>query len=258
LILSSFRRFALLGAVSALGLFAVACAAGTGTTNPAVGTATPAQPPKTVATAAPKAAPTPGGATTPAAASPTVAPKTEGTGGATTWSVVQGENTARYIAEEQLVGRGFNRAVGTTRDVTGQVVLNSSGQPVPDQSKISIDMRTLRSDSSQRDSFIQGGTLQTSRFPTSDFVIREIRGLPATIPTSGQQQFQLVGDMTIRGVTRQVTWDATGTFNGGEVSGTAKTTFNFNEWGVPKPSVASVLSIEDNVALELDFKLRRG
>ena len=73
-------------------------------------------------------------------------------------------------------------------------------------------------------------------------------------PTSGQATFQLLGDLTVRGVTRPVTWDVTATFTPQEVTGQAKTTFTFADFEIEKPGVALILSIEDQVGLELDFR----
>jgi hypothetical protein len=67
----------------------------------------------------------------------------------------------------------------------------------------------------------------------------------------------LVGDLTIRETTRRVTWVATATVNGQEVSLQSKTAFRFAEFGLRIPRVASVLSIDDNIRLEIDLVLRR-
>jgi polyisoprenoid-binding protein YceI len=95
----------------------------------------------------------------------------------------------------------------------------------------------------------------TDSFPTVTLVPTEIRGFTGTLPASGTQSFDMVGDLTVRGVTRPTTWKVTANFAGGEVSGTAATAFTFTEFGLTQPRVPVVLSVADTIKLEYDFKL---
>jgi polyisoprenoid-binding protein YceI len=67
----------------------------------------------------------------------------------------------------------------------------------------------------------------------------------------------LLGDLTVRDVTRPVTWDATATVEGDEVRVQAHTTVRFADFGLTIPRVASVLSVEDSIRLEVDLRLQR-
>ena len=62
------------------------------------------------------------------------------------------------------------------------------------------------------------------------------------------------GDLTIRDQTRLVTWDVTANFDGGTVEGLAKTEVTFEQFGITKPRVAIVLSVADEIRLEVAFK----
>ena len=77
------------------------------------------------------------------------------------------------------------------------------------------------------------------------------------MPQSGTASFELIGDLTVRDVTRRVTWEATATFNGPDANVQAKTAFRFADFGLTIPRVSSVLSVEDNIRLEADFLLRQ-
>jgi len=118
-------------------------------------------------------------------------------------------------------------------------------------------LRSLASDQSRRDNFIQGNTLQTSSFPNATFVPREAQGLPSPLPTSGQATFQLLGDLTVHGVTKPVTWQVTAQFDGSTVSGNATTNVNISDFGMTPPKAGPVLSIEDGLLLELNFNATR-
>jgi hypothetical protein len=80
-------------------------------------------------------------------------------------------------------------------------------------------------------------------------------GLPSPLPTSGEVTFQLIGDMTLHGVSAPATWEVTAQVNGPDLTGKASTSFPFNTFGMQIPQVFSVLSVEDNIRLEYDFHL---
>jgi len=167
---------------------------------------------------------------------------------------VAGGSEARYRAQETLSGRGFNEAVGRTSGVQGAVVLDAAGGVVPDQSKITVDMTSLTSDNSTRDNFIRRNTLQVTQFPTAEFIPTSAPGLPTPLPTSGTATFQLMGDLTVHGVTRPATWDVQATFAEDGLTAMAGTTVLMTDFGMEPPKAGPVLSIEDSVRLEFDVK----
>ncbi len=163
---------------------------------------------------------------------------------------------ASYKAREQLAGRDLpNDAIGTTRGVSGAIVLQPDGALVPGQSKFVVDLSQLQSDVRMRDNFIKGNTLQTAQYPTATFVPTRVEGLPSPLPTSGSVTFQITGDMTVRDVTHPMTWQVTAQIAGDQVTGTATSSFTFEDFKLTQPKVARVLSIEDKLGLELQFKL---
>lgn len=140
----------------------------------------------------------------------------------------------------------------TTSAGTGQLVLRADGG-FAEGSQIVVDLTTLRSDESRRDNFIKDNTLQTRRFPRAEFAVKGAEGLPAPLPASGEWRVKLVGDMTLHGVTKELAWDATVKRSGGDVSGTATTKFPFGDFGMEPPVVGSVLSIIDEIRVEIAF-----
>jgi polyisoprenoid-binding protein YceI len=185
---------------------------------------------------------------------PPMAPRSAALLDATRVEIAAGSSEARYVAHETLSGQGFNEAIGRTSGVQGAIVLDAAGAVVPDQSKVIVNMASLTSDSSTRDNYINRNTLQVDQFPTAEITVTSAPGLPTPLPTSGTATFQLVGDLTVHGVTRPTTWNATATFTEGGVTAAATTTVLMTEFGMEPPRVGRVLSIEDSVQLELDVK----
>jgi hypothetical protein len=163
-------------------------------------------------------------------------------------------NTARYLVREQLAGFDFpNDAVGETDAISGAVVFTADGEINQDESSIVVDITGLTSDRDRRDGFIQRRTLESETYPTVELVPIQTRGLEFPLPSSGTATFDIVGYLTIKDVTEVTSWRVTAQFNNGNMTGTARTEFTFDEFGMEKPSVGSVLSVADAIRLELDF-----
>ena len=185
------------------------------------------------------------------------APVPGGTLAADTRYVIMADGSeARFRVREQLARIDFpSDAIGKTNKVEGQIVFSDKGAIVKDQSKFTVDVTNLVSDSDRRDNFVRRQTLQTAQFPTVTFVPAEAKGLKFPLPASGEVTFQLVGDLTVRDQTRPVTWDVKATVGGGMIMGQANTKFTFADFAMTKPKVASVLSVDDDIKLELDFHM---
>lgn len=165
---------------------------------------------------------------------------------------------ARYRVRERLLGRELdNDAVGETTAITGTIALTSAGAIVPGASSFLVNMTGLKSDESRRDRYVQSRILETDSFPTTRLAVTGVRGLPSPVPTSGRVQFQLVGDLTLKGVTRPTTWNVTANVNGNQLTGTAATAFTFTDFNLKQPKVRVVLSVADTIRLEYDFVMAK-
>ena len=165
-------------------------------------------------------------------------------------------NEARYRVREQLAGMELpNDAVGATSRIEGVLDLDSEGRPVPESSRFVLDMASLTSDAARRDNYLRRRTLDVESFPVAVLVPRDVRGLDGGIPAHGEVSFQLVSDLTIHGVTRPITWNVTARREGVAVLGRAETRFPFATFGLDIPKVGRVLSVDDDIRLEYDFRL---
>jgi polyisoprenoid-binding protein YceI len=173
------------------------------------------------------------------------------------YTVVAERSEVRYRVREQLVGLHFpNDAIGVTRAIEGGIALDPQGRVLTGDSRLAVDLRTLRSDQDRRDNYLRRNTLETDRYPTAVFLPVEVRGLSLPLPSTGSASFEVLGDFTVREATRRITWESTATFNGADVSIRARTAFRFPDFGLRIPRVSVVLSVEDNIRLEADLLLR--
>jgi polyisoprenoid-binding protein YceI len=153
-----------------------------------------------------------------------------------------------------------NDAVGETQKVSGAITVDSKGVLVASQSKFVVEVTSLKSDSDRRDGYTQRRLLETDKYPTVTLVPTALRGLPATAAsatTNSPVTFEVVGDLTVRGVTRPTTWKVTAKQVEGRVTGSASTRFTFADFSIDPPRVPVVLSVADTIALEYDFTLTR-
>jgi polyisoprenoid-binding protein YceI len=164
---------------------------------------------------------------------------------------------AEYRVREQLARFNFpNDAVGVTESVTGAIVVNADGSFAP-ESKLTVDMRSLKTDEPKRDGFVRQNTLETDRFPNAEFVPRRHKGMPMPLPASGNATFQLIGDMTLHGVTTEQAWDVAAAFAPDAITAKATARFNFAKYKITIPRVFGLLSVDDDIRLELSVRMRR-
>jgi len=163
-------------------------------------------------------------------------------------------NEARYRVREQLVGLDLpNDAVGVTKEITGGLVLEPGGGVVHDSSRITVTIANLKSDKDRRDMYVKRRTLETDKFPTVELVPTMVKGL-ATKPTTEPTSFELLGDLTVHGVTHPTEWKVTAHGDGDDIVGTATTAFTFKDFGLDQPKVPIVLGVQDTIKLEYDFR----
>ena len=165
-------------------------------------------------------------------------------------------NEVRYRVREQLVGHDLpNDAIGVTQAVTGEIAFGDDGAVIPEGSKITIDVSGLKSDQDRRDGYVRNRLLETAKFPTVVLKPTSVRGAPKTLPTTGSTAFSLLGNLTVKGVTRPATWFVSATFAPATVTGSASTSFAFADFGIPQPRVPVLLSVADTIKLEYEFSL---
>ena len=145
------------------------------------------------------------------------------------------------------------RAVGTTNVVSGTFVVSTEGVPAGKVTKIQIDLRTLQSDSGRRDNAIRERWLESNTYPYAEFVSTNALNLPDSYQAGSQVSFNLVGDMTVHGVTKSVEWLVDGTLTGDTVQGQATTIINMSDFGITAPNIANMIKVEDEVELMVQF-----
>lgn len=188
----------------------------------------------------------------------TAAPAATGTGSAAagmrTFVIMPQESEVSYEVQEQFLNRSLpNMAVGKTNSIEGEVQLSTDGAPTASIPKMTVDLTTLTSDADRRDQAIQGRWLESSRFPQATFVSTSIEGAPQSYTEGEEVAFKLNGDLTIRDVTKPVTFDVTAKLDGDTLTGTGTTHVLMKDFGFDPPNIAGMLTVQDGVTITVNF-----
>lgn len=175
-----------------------------------------------------------------------------------TFKIVPGESTLQYEVGETFLSENnrFAVAVGVTPQVDGDITLDRAAPQNSKIGTITADISQFKSDSGRRDNAIRGRFIETMRYPTVTFVPNQIEGLPETYQDGQEIPLKISGDLTIREVTKPVTFDAVVRLEGDQLSGQAITTILMSDFEFGPISIGGMLNTEDQAKVTLTFVAR--
>lgn len=164
--------------------------------------------------------------------SPTTA--AQGTAGASldgTWKIGSGSQ-AGYRVEEILVGQSTT-AVGRTSKVTGQMTM--AGTKVSD-SNVVVDLTSVSSDKSQRDSQFHGRIMDTAHYPTATFTLTDTVAI-GQLPAEGKTiKARDTGTLEMHGTKKAVIVEVEAQRLNGGIQVTGAIPVTFSDYGIPNPT----------------------
>ena len=177
------------------------------------------------------------------------------------FSLVAEESQASFTMEEDLAGVRTT-VIGSTNEVAGNITVVMSDPSASTIGTILINARSLATDNSMRNSAIRGRILRSAE-DQYEFIVFEPRTLTNfsadSVAIGETISFDVTGDLTVSGNTREVTFRADVTLESEtRLSGTAATTVLHADFGLTIPSVPRVANVTDEVELALDFVAQAG
>ncbi len=209
-----------------------------------------------------KTAPTPPPATT--ASEPEEAPTAEGS---RKFVIDPAESQASYIVNEEFFAGALDKlgieagqkvVVGTTPGVTGYIQINPNKPDLLEAAQVTVDMAGLKTDQNRRDEWLREHAIESDFFPEAVFTAVSATGLPETITEGETVAFQLNGDLTVRDVTKNVTFEVTAVLTGDTLQGTATLPLNMTDFGIDPPSFANTLTVADAFTIEVTLTAREN
>ena len=173
--------------------------------------------------------------------------------GISTWTLDPSHSLVEFSAKHMMI----TTVKGRFADVTGTINIDEAN---PDRSTVEVEIATASIDtrSEQRDAHLRSADfLDVDNYPTITFRSKRVEGAHAEAGDS----FKIVGDLTIRGTTREVTLDATfegtGTdpWGGERASFSAQTTIDRRDfdltWNVALETGGILVSNQIKLSLEV-------
>ena len=169
-----------------------------------------------------------------------------------TWTVVPGPadqaTTAGYRVKEKVAGGiASDTATGRTSAVTGSVTVAADHVTA---ASFTVNMTTLKSDKSLRDSVLKTVGIQTSKYPTAGFTLTSPIALPTFTPGK-IYTLAARGILRLHGASKAVSiaLRCEQTDTGFVVL--ADMPITMSDYGIKAPSIGGVVSVEHHGSFEL-------
>ena len=158
--------------------------------------------------------------------------------------VVSDGSEATFTVEEQLSRLPLpNDAVMRTTRLSGEVRLDGG------ESVIEIDLHTLVSDQEYRDRYVRNRMFGDHQFAI--FTVPDVGPLPEGLATGDEVTTSVSGTLDIRGITVPMEFEIEARDDGSEMFILGRTVFTWQELDIPPPTAPVVVSIEDDVRVEV-------
>jgi polyisoprenoid-binding protein YceI len=160
-----------------------------------------------------------------------------------TWTPTEASEFG-YRIDEVIAGVNTT-AVGRGNEIDGTLAIAGSTAEV----EIVVQIANITSDDSRRDRQFRGRIMEADQFPEATFVSTEPIEFSAVPLADEQVTATATGDLTLKGVTRPVTFEITAEANGDRIGVLGNIPVLFSDYGIDNPSFGAVTT-EDNGLLE--------
>jgi polyisoprenoid-binding protein YceI len=167
------------------------------------------------------------------------------------WSAAAGSEAGYRVREKLADLPAQSDAVGRTTAVTGGMTVDSNGDRlVAHDVRVEVDLTKLQSDRSRRDNRIRTQGLESDRFPTATFVSAGDVAVPTDAASGKAFTVDVVGDLTLHGVTRQVTIPVQGRVDASGFQAAGSLKFAMSMFAIDPPSIGGFVTVEPDATLE--------
>ena len=170
----------------------------------------------------------------------------------TSWRIVEGSEVG-YRVKEILFGVD-TEGVGRTGEVVGGIEISGSSVV---SGEFIVDVASISSDDGRRDSQFRGRIMSTDEFPEASFALTTPIELGADPSDGLSVTATATGELTLRGVTNQVTFEVTAQQENGRIGVLGSIRVVFADYAIANPSFGGITT-EDEGLLEFVLVLDRA
>ncbi|MFC1996762.1 YceI family protein [Chloroflexota bacterium] len=169
------------------------------------------------------------------------------------FSIVAAESEVRFTLDELLSGVPTT-VVGATDQVAGEIAVDPTAPANSKVGVIQVNARTFATDNNFRNRAINNEILETDEFEFVRFTPTTVTGFPENPAVGEALEFQITGNLTIRDITSEVTFDVTvSAVSETRLEGSASTMVAREDYNLRIPNVPRVADVDEEVLLEIDF-----
>ena len=177
------------------------------------------------------------------ATAPAVTPAAPAGGTSRQYVVVEGSEITFTVGEVLSRLPTSIEAVLRTSELSGQI--NLDGQP----STVEVNLHSLNSDQQYRDRYVH---LQMfPQHPVASFTVDSVTELPGEFDSGDTFQRSVSGTLNVKGADFPISFDLEIRNDGDLLNVLGRTVFTWQQLDVPVPTARSVVSIEDEVHVEI-------
>jgi polyisoprenoid-binding protein YceI len=167
-----------------------------------------------------------------------------------TWTVVAGDSFVGYRVREQLA------FLPAPNDATGRSTAVEGTMQIDDleivAANVTADLTQLESDESRRDDAITTNGLESASYPTATFELTEPISFGEQPAEGRVVTVDAMGNLTLHGVTREVTFPLEGRWDGGQIAVVGALDIDFADYDITPPSIGPA-TVEDQGTVELQL-----
>lgn len=168
--------------------------------------------------------------------------------------LIAGDSVAGYRVFKDFVGASEFEAVGRTSSVFGGLTIEGTSVT---QADFNVDIASVTSDDDRRDQQFRGPILNASIFPFATFnLVSEID--LGGVPSNGEEvNVDVLGELTLRGQTREVEFPLTARLIGDEVQVAGSIDVVFADFGIDPPFTPTIV-VRDEGIIEFSLFFEQG
>jgi polyisoprenoid-binding protein YceI len=174
----------------------------------------------------------------------------------TLYRIVPEESEVRFLIGEFL-DEVANQVIGATDQVAGDILIDFGDPAASRLGQIRVNVRTLETDQGMRDRTIRSMILDSGQeqYEFVEFDPIELVGLPDSMAVGDTMDFQIMRNLTVKGIAAAITFEATVTVVAADrIEGTARGSVRYDEYGLFIPNARGrVTNVDEVVVLEIDF-----
>ena len=165
------------------------------------------------------------------------------------------ESKALFVAREHYLKPEprLDNVIGVTTALTGTIALDPQQPAAVQMSTISVNLFALDMQNDELEEVLRSIYLQSDLFPLASFTPLHYTGLPAICTGNEELTFTITGNLVIRDILQEITFDVIARIEDGLLRGTATTRVPMTAFGVEPPNKVGISWVEEEVRIDVKF-----